>query len=152
MMAPSLADWLKSHDLERFVQIFAEHEIDLTTLRLLAESDLKEIGLPFGPRKRILHLLAEENVLDKAAPAASAPHHWLGEFATARRQGDQELAAHQAIEAEARRRGHPFGLASALAIGVKLFDSLDRGFERLVETGHRAWTWYLRFCEMRGKL
>jgi hypothetical protein len=151
MMAPSLADWLKSHDLERFVQIFSEHEIDLTTLRLLAESDLKEIGLPFGPRKRILHLLAEENVLDKTARAASAPHHWLGEFATARRQGDQELAAHQAIEAEALRRGHPFGLASALAIGVKLFDSLDRGFERLVETGHRVWAWYLRICEMRGK-
>jgi hypothetical protein len=152
MMAPSLADWLESHDLERFVQIFAEHEIDLTTLRLLAESDLKEIGLPFGPRKRILHLLAEESVPDKAARAASAPHHWFGEFATARRQGDQELAAHQAIEAEARRRGHPFGLASALAIGVKSFDSLDRGFERLVETGHRVWAWYLRICEMRGKL
>ena len=151
MTAPCLADWLKSHDLERFVQIFAEHEIDLTTLGLLAESDLKEIGLPFGPRKRILHLLAEEKVLDKTAHAASAPHHWLGEFATARRHGDQELAA-QAIEAEARRRGHPFGLASALAIGVKLFDSLDRGFERLVETGHRVWTWYLRICEMRGKL
>jgi hypothetical protein len=151
MMAPSLADWLKSHDLERFAQIFAEHEIDLATLGLLAESDLKEIGLPFGPRKRILHLLAEENVRDKVACAAPAPRHWLGEFATVRRHGDQELAA-QAIEAEARRRGHPFGLASALAIGVKLFDSLDRGFERLVETGHRVWTWYLRICEMRGKL
>jgi hypothetical protein len=151
MMAPSLGDWLKSHDLERFVQIFAEHEIDLTTLGLLAESDLKEIGLPFGPRKRILHLLAEENLRGKAVRAATAPHHWLGGFATARRQGDQELA-HQAIEAEARRRGHPFGLASALAIGVKSFDSLDRGFERLVEAGHRLWTWYLRICEMRGKL
>ena len=48
--------------------------------------------------------------------------------------------------------GHPFGLASALAVGVKVFDSLDRGFERLVETGHRIWTWYLKLCEMRGKL
>ena len=151
MKAPSLSEWLTSRDLERFIEVFEENEVDLPTLRLLTESDLKELGLPFGPRKRILHLLAEENVRDKTACAAPASHHWFGELATARRRGDQELAA-QAIEAEARRRGHPFGLASALAIGVKLFDSLDRGFERLVETGHRVWTWYLRICEMRGKL
>ena len=65
MKAPSLSEWLKSRDLERFVEVFEENEVDLTTLRLLTESDLKELGLPFGPRKRILNLLAEEKALDK---------------------------------------------------------------------------------------
>jgi len=68
MKPPSLSAWLKSYDLERFTEIFEENEVDLTTLQLLTESDLKELGLPFGPRKRILNLLAEEKALDKFAP------------------------------------------------------------------------------------
>ena len=68
MKGPSLSEWLKSRDLERFIEVFQENEVDLTTLRLLTESDLKELGLPFGPRKRILSLLTEEKALDKTAP------------------------------------------------------------------------------------
>ena len=68
MKPSSLSAWLKSCDLERFIEIFEENEVDLTTLRLLTESDLKELGLPFGPRKRILNLLAEEKATDKLAP------------------------------------------------------------------------------------
>ena len=70
MKAPTLLEWLKSHDLERFAEIFEENEVDLATLRLLTESDLKELGLPFGPRKRILNLLGEEKASDK--PTAQA--------------------------------------------------------------------------------
>src|SRR4030081_1442206 len=44
MKAPSLAEWLKAHDLERFLEIFEENEVDLATLRLLTENDLKELG------------------------------------------------------------------------------------------------------------
>jgi class 3 adenylate cyclase len=69
MKAPSLAEWLKSHDLERFLEIFEENEVDLATLRLLTENDLKELGLPFGPRKRMLNLLGEEK-----ARSASGGH------------------------------------------------------------------------------
>src|SRR3954447_14380711 len=68
MNSSSLSAWLKSHDLEQFLKIFEENEVDLVTLRVLTESDLKELGLPFGPRKRILNLLAEEKALDKLAP------------------------------------------------------------------------------------
>jgi class 3 adenylate cyclase/tetratricopeptide (TPR) repeat protein len=67
MKAPSLSEWLKSHDLERFVEVFEENEVDLATLRLLSESDLKELGLPFGPRKRMLNLLGEERARSAAA-------------------------------------------------------------------------------------
>jgi class 3 adenylate cyclase/tetratricopeptide (TPR) repeat protein len=67
MKASSLSEWLKSHEFERFIEVFEENEVDLTTLRVLTEDDLKELGLPFGPRKRILNLLSEEKALEKSA-------------------------------------------------------------------------------------
>jgi class 3 adenylate cyclase/tetratricopeptide (TPR) repeat protein len=72
MKSLSLLEWLKAHDLERFHDLLAENEVDLATLRLLTESDLRELGLPFGPRKRILHLLGEEKALDKSAAQGTA--------------------------------------------------------------------------------
>src|SRR6202171_5645352 len=113
----------------------------------------------------------------------------------------QALAASQATEANARRRGHPFDLAFALTLGAQLFDylsdpdellhrsdeaerigkergiallgeimaeisrgvawlragrlaeavtQLDRGIERLMQTGHRIWIWYLRALRAEG--
>lgn len=59
-MQSTLLEWLKSNDLERFRPIFEDNEVDLETLRMLTDDDLKEIELPFGPRKRILNLLREE--------------------------------------------------------------------------------------------
>src|SRR5271157_502127 len=64
-MQSALIEWLKNNDLERFGPIFEENEVDLETLRLLTDDDLKEIGLAFGPRKRILNLLREEKALDR---------------------------------------------------------------------------------------
>lgn len=82
MKATSLSEWLKSNDLGRFVGIFEENEVDLAALRLLTESDLKELGLPFGPRKRILNLLSEERALNNAA----APGGHIGTPSGERRQ------------------------------------------------------------------
>ena len=53
-MQSTLLEWLKNNDLERFRPIFEDNEVDFETLRMLTDDDLKEIGLPFGPRKRIL--------------------------------------------------------------------------------------------------
>jgi class 3 adenylate cyclase/tetratricopeptide (TPR) repeat protein len=60
VLTQPLAEWLKTHGLERHAQIFDENDVDIETLRILTDDDLKEIGLPFGPRKRILSLLAQE--------------------------------------------------------------------------------------------
>lgn len=67
MDTKSLSEWLKSHGLEQLVEIFDRNEVDLATLRILTESDLKELGLAFGPRKRILNILREERVFEKSA-------------------------------------------------------------------------------------
>jgi class 3 adenylate cyclase/tetratricopeptide (TPR) repeat protein len=79
MNSSSLSAWLKSHDLEQFLKVFEENEVDLVTLRVLTESDLNEIGLPFGPRKRIMNLLNEEKELEKSAAAGAHSGSVVGE-------------------------------------------------------------------------
>ena len=71
MLTSTLPEWLKLHGLDRFTSLFEQNEVDLQTLRLLTDDDLKELGLPFGPRKRILSLLGEERQLEKSSPPSS---------------------------------------------------------------------------------
>ena len=79
MLTSPLTDWLKSHGLERFATLFEENEVDLETLWLLTDNDLKELGLPFGPRKRILNLIGEERRLEKSAPPTAEVGAPVGE-------------------------------------------------------------------------
>src|SRR6516162_614612 len=52
-----IAFWLKGLGLERYADALAANEIDLDTLLELTEGDLKELGLPIGPRRRILNAI-----------------------------------------------------------------------------------------------
>lgn len=64
-MVESVGEWLRANDLSEFEDVFVQNQVDLKTLLILTESDLKELGLAFGPRKRILHTIAaskSENV------------------------------------------------------------------------------------------
>ena len=54
-----LSAWLGALGLERFSAIFAENEVELGDLPELSEEDLKEMGLPLGPRRRILKAIRE---------------------------------------------------------------------------------------------
>lgn len=58
-MVESLGEWLNENGLLEFEEVFAQNQVDLKTLFVLTDMDLKELGLPFGPRKRILNLIAE---------------------------------------------------------------------------------------------
>lgn len=57
-MSQTLGDWLKTNDLLEFEPILVENKVDLKALEVLTDSDLKELGVPFGPRKRILNAMA----------------------------------------------------------------------------------------------
>jgi class 3 adenylate cyclase/tetratricopeptide (TPR) repeat protein len=73
----ALAAWLQANDLAEFESIFVENEIDLKTLAILTDADLKELGLAFGPRKRILSAIAR---LKNPAPMETpAPFGAAGE-------------------------------------------------------------------------
>lgn len=56
-MSESIHDLLARLGLERLGPLFVEQEVDLETLRILSDSDLQELGIPFGPRKKLLNAL-----------------------------------------------------------------------------------------------
>ena len=71
-MTASISDWLKELDFGQYAALFVDNEVDLQTLKILGDGDLKELGLPFGPRKRLLAALRQgqpaETVKRAAAP------------------------------------------------------------------------------------
>jgi len=73
-MTASIADWLGKIGFGQYAGLFVDNEVDLATLRLLTDADLKELGLPFGPRKRLLNALKQEA---EPGPAAEGERRQL---------------------------------------------------------------------------
>ncbi|KAH9414471.1 Usher syndrome type-1G protein [Dermatophagoides pteronyssinus] len=46
--------FLYANDLKDYYEIFENEQIDIDTLMMLEESDLKSLGIPFGPRKKLM--------------------------------------------------------------------------------------------------
>ena len=57
-MAASIEEWLKEIGLAQYAELFVQNAVDRATLEILTDDDLKELGLPFGPRKRVRAALA----------------------------------------------------------------------------------------------
>ena len=57
-MSRDVEVWLTAQDLGKYADVFAENEITLGDLPELTEDDLKEMGLPIGPRRRALKAFA----------------------------------------------------------------------------------------------
>jgi class 3 adenylate cyclase len=53
-----LGEWLDGLGLGKYAAAFAEQEIDFDLLPLLTEADVRELGLPIGPRRRLLEAIA----------------------------------------------------------------------------------------------
>uniref|UniRef100_A0ACD5UBJ5 Uncharacterized protein n=2 Tax=Avena sativa TaxID=4498 RepID=A0ACD5UBJ5_AVESA len=49
---------LKSMGLEKYIVLFQGEEVDMTALSQMKDSDLKDMGVPMGPRKKILQAAA----------------------------------------------------------------------------------------------
>jgi len=65
----ALRAWLRTIGMEQHADLLEANEVDLETLRILSDSDLQELGIPFGPRKRLRHALHGSE--PTSAPAAS---------------------------------------------------------------------------------
>lgn len=63
-----IANWLDAIGLQKYTATFEEAEVDVETLHDLTEDDFKELGLPLGPRRKILKALAQP-----AAPVDTPP-------------------------------------------------------------------------------
>jgi hypothetical protein len=64
-----IAAWLRDLGLERYEATFRENEIDADALPELTEAHLKELGLPLGPR---LKILKAAGTLRHEVPSSSA--------------------------------------------------------------------------------
>ncbi|XP_078285033.1 triacylglycerol hydrolase DDHD2-like [Rhinoraja longicauda] len=54
--ARSLAEALKTHGLSEFHSLLEKERLDFDSLVLCSDADLKDLGIPLGPRKKILSL------------------------------------------------------------------------------------------------
>lgn len=65
-----LGVWLKSVRMGKYLQLFIDNEIDVDVLPELTDSDLKELNIPVGSRRRLLK--AVEEIEDLRAEVASS--------------------------------------------------------------------------------
>ena len=57
----TLATFLAALSLDKYEPLFTKEEISLKDLALLSETDLKDIGVPMGPRRQIQGAFARRN-------------------------------------------------------------------------------------------
>lgn len=65
-----LSQWLAELGLEEYVPQFDAHQVDLADVPHLTADDLREMGLPVGPRRRVLTAAAEMSVAAREPIAA----------------------------------------------------------------------------------
>src|SRR5215472_3366416 len=68
-----VASWLRDLGLERYEPAFRENEIDAEVLAQLTESDLAALGLPIGPRRKLLTAITALRDGAPPSPAAEQP-------------------------------------------------------------------------------
>ena len=74
-MADETNSWLEDLGLGRYAAVFAEQEITLDALWHLTDDDLKELGLPLGPRRIVSAAIADHLNADQrpSPPVAASP-------------------------------------------------------------------------------
>ena len=71
-MARDIGEWLEGLGLGKYADVLVEHEVDLDVLPELTEPDLEKIGMPLGPRKKLLKAMAALPADPKEHPEATA--------------------------------------------------------------------------------
>jgi len=80
-LARNIHNWLEALGFEAFVDVFDDNQVDLDAARDLTEIDLKELGVPLGPRKKLLRAISNLRNPPADAPrglAMVAPAQQLG--------------------------------------------------------------------------
>ena len=68
-----IGEWLRSLGLEKYEAVFRDNEIEVDVLPELTELDLEKLGLPLGPRKRLLKAIATLAAEQKLAVSSGPP-------------------------------------------------------------------------------
>jgi predicted ATPase/class 3 adenylate cyclase len=89
--------WLTDLGLERFAELFEREELTSANLPELTEDDLKDLGLPLGPRKTILKAIKDLWTDDAITPPRSPGSD------TAKHLAEKIPASKNALEGERRQ-------------------------------------------------
>ncbi len=89
---PTVRAWLEELELGQYAEAFEAEQIELDDLRDLVEVDLEKLGLPMGPRKRLLRAIAaQEDAPDDELPRAKfAPARLAAKILKSRTQIEGE--------------------------------------------------------------
>lgn len=71
-----IAAWLARLGLDKYIDAFTANEVDSDALRHLSDDDLRELGLPLGPRRKVLAAigaLADNTMSPASSVCAPAP-------------------------------------------------------------------------------
>ena len=78
-MTSDLAAWLEAQGLGQYAKVLAENEVDLEALRLVSEHDLQALGIPLGPRKKLLKAIENSGsavtITPPRSPDSYTPTH-----------------------------------------------------------------------------
>ena len=58
-MSSEFDNWLVQIGAGKYAALFEQNEIDFDSVKELSEDDLRELGIPMGPRKKILRAIAD---------------------------------------------------------------------------------------------
>ncbi len=83
-MVDDIAEWLETLELGRYAGAFMSNEIGVRDLPFITEGDLVKLGLPIGPRRRVINAVSKLG--DASAPAAAGPVAGSGTHEAERRQ------------------------------------------------------------------
>ena len=67
-----IADWLEKLGLGQYAQAFAENEVDVSVLPHLTDQDLKDMGVPLGPRRKMLAAISKNADAAQETPEPAA--------------------------------------------------------------------------------
>jgi class 3 adenylate cyclase len=70
-----IAVWLQELGLDRYTRAFEENEIDFEALPYLSERMLQQIGLPIGPRAKLLGAISQLSLAPASYPKAKHKEH-----------------------------------------------------------------------------
>jgi class 3 adenylate cyclase/predicted ATPase len=147
--------WLQGLGLERYVPVFRDNEIDWEVLPELTEADLATLGLPLGPRRKLLKSIAglRQDALPSPAPVSATAQEaerrqltvmfcdLFGSTALAARLDPEDLreviGAYHRCVAAAVRRFDGF-VAKYMGDGVLVYFGFPRAHEDDAERAVRA--------------
>jgi class 3 adenylate cyclase len=92
-----IRQWLADLGLERYGDVFEREELTPANLPELTDDELKDLGLPLGPRKTILKAINALRTSDTIAPSRSPDSY------TPKHLAEKNLASKSALEGERRQ-------------------------------------------------